>query len=133
MPPLDHRSSDSLDYLFLLLLSRHPGCECGDAWEGPHCEFLNAKAVSMDDAAANGGGERSGNALAYSLLGVLCAVVALAGVAIVISRRSKRLDSGVELNDCGVGGLDDPRAANQYKTQQFSDSAPTPLHADRFA
>jgi hypothetical protein len=86
----------------------------------------------MDDAAANGGGERSGNALAYSLLGVLCAV-ALAGVAIVISRRSKRLDSGVELNDCGVGGLDDPRAANQYKTQQFSDSAPTPLHADRFA
>jgi hypothetical protein len=90
----------------------------------------------MDGTAANGGEERSGNALAYSLLSVLCAVVALAMVAIFISRRSKKLDSGVELNDMnefGVGGLDDPRAANQYKTQQFSDSAPVPLHADRLA
>lgn len=87
----------------------------------------------MDDGAANGGDERSGNALAYSLLGVFCAVVALAGIAFVISRRSRKLDSGVELRDYGVGGLDDPRAANQYKTRQFSDTAPTPLHADRFA
>lgn len=41
-------------YVLRLPIPRHQGCNCGDDWEGPHCQFSKKKseALSQEQASA---------------------------------------------------------------------------------
>jgi len=75
--------------------------------------------------------ERNNNGLIFSIIGVVCAIAIVVLVVTVSRRQTGKAESVVELNEHGVGGLDDPRVQGSRRSQQpTGDMGPSPIDAE---